>query len=142
MADNLSSLAAKLGGRMNTARWHYLKEPLTSTSWDGDSFSTTAKTLIDLSATFGVPAGVKAVLVRTACADSASSASQNCWLCLGSNNTANQGYFTRAGGLPNDYWREEMAVIPCDSNGDIYYQTLATGVGTLDIYLEIYGYYI
>jgi len=35
--------------------------PLTSTAWDGgDAFSTTAKTLIDLSAVFGVPAGVKA----------------------------------------------------------------------------------
>ena len=42
----------------------FLTTPLTSTAWDEDSYSTTAKTLIDLSEVFGVPAGVKAVMVK------------------------------------------------------------------------------
>ena len=54
------------------AQWVYLQAPLTSTSWDGDSFSTTAKTLIDLSAVFGVPANVKAIYARVFVNDSAS----------------------------------------------------------------------
>ena len=54
-----------------SSNWVYLTTPLTSTSWDGDARSTEAATLLDLSSVFSVPAGVKAVLVRLACRDSA-----------------------------------------------------------------------
>jgi hypothetical protein len=57
----------------------FLSSPLTSTSWDGDSFSTTAKTLIDLSAVFSAPAGIKAISVFVRLNDSAS-ASANYWM--------------------------------------------------------------
>jgi len=133
----LDALGSTVGGKFIP-----LATPLTSTSWDGDARSTTAKTLIDLSAVFGVPAGVKSVLARTAVRDSGSAASENCWICLSNNNTANSGVFTRVGGGTNDYWVEQMGIIPCDKNGDIYFQTLATGAGTLDVYLEIWGYWI
>ena len=65
----------------------FLTTPLTSTAWDGDSFSTTGKTLIDLSSVFGVPAGVKAVLVRMIARDSGSSSGYN-QLMLSPNSTA------------------------------------------------------
>ncbi|MDD4465707.1 MAG: hypothetical protein PHY25_03390, partial [Dehalococcoidales bacterium] len=57
----------------------FLTTPLTSTSWDGDAFSTTSKTLIDLSTVFGAPAGIKAVLCNVAIKDSASAAN-DCFL--------------------------------------------------------------
>ena len=120
----------------------FLTTPLTSTSWDGDSFSTTAKTLIDLSAVFGVPAGVKAILVRITTRDSGSS-SGYCYFGLSPNNTAGsvtiQAYLQ---GVANDIYITENGVVPCDANGDVYYQIVASGTDTLDAFIEIWGYWL
>lgn len=122
---------------------HPLTVPLTSTSWDGDAYSTTAKTKIDLSVIFGAPAGVKSVLVRLACRDSASAANSGLFFCVSPNNTAGSSPIVcRPSGLPNDYWAEKISVCPCDANGDIYYQIAASGAGTMDCYLEIWAYFI
>jgi hypothetical protein len=118
-----------------------LTEPLTSTSWDGDSYSTTSKTLIDLSAVFGVPAGVKAVLVRTAINDSGSAAN-TCTLTLSPNNTAGSGLTTQCSALTNDTVVRDCLVVPCDANGDIYYQIVASGASTMDVFIAIWGYWI
>jgi len=59
-----------------------LTTPLTSTAWDGNAYSTTAKTLIDLSAVFGAPAGIKAILAFVVVRDSGS-ATGDTWLILG-----------------------------------------------------------
>ena len=118
-----------------------LTTPLTSTSWDGDSFSTTAKTVIDLSAVFGAPAGIKAVNVVVALKDSGSAAGDG-RLILSANNTANIGIPFDCNGQANDSWEREFGTVPCDANGDIYYQTIATGAGTLDIVIQIHGYFI
>ncbi len=116
---------------------------LGSTSWDGDARSTTAKTLIDLSSVFGVPAGVKAVLVEVIVRDSASSsADYNGTVILSPNNTANSGLFVSAGGKPNDFRAWGTVIVPCDANGDIYYQILASGTGTTDVWLNIWGYFL
>ena len=121
-------------------KWTYLTTPLTSTAWDGDAFSTTAKTLIDLSVVFGVPAGVKAVLVRVAIQDSGAAAA-DCYLVLAPNNTAGAGMATPC--IPvNDRYMRMSHVVPCDANGDIYYQIVASGAGTLDVWIQIWGYYI
>ena len=120
----------------------FLTTPLTSTSWDGDSFSTTAKTKIDLSAVFGVPAGVKAVLVRLTARDSGSSAGY-CQFGLSPNSTAGsvavQAYLQ---GVANDVYVTANGIVPCDSGGDIYYQITASGTGTLDAFIEIWGYWL
>lgn len=127
--------------RENLTGWHFLTTPLTSTSWDGDSFSTTAKTLIDLSAVFGVPAGVKAVMVYIAWQDSASSTS-NCYVCLSPNNVAGSGIFFGAYGQGNDKRLFNGGIVPCDANGDIYYQIKASGADTMDVWLEVWGYWL
>jgi hypothetical protein len=44
--------------------------------------------------------------------------------------------------MPNDSYARAQGVIPCDANGDVYYQTAASGSGTLDVSLEIWGYWI
>jgi hypothetical protein len=121
------------GGTANT--------PLTSTSWDGDSYSTTAKTLIDLSAVFGVPAGVKAVDLWVEINDSGSAAT-DCWLLLSPNNTAYSGKYIGLHLRPNDANERISLTVPCDENGDIYYQINASGTGTMDVNIMVWGYYI
>ena len=130
-------------GGFATSQLVRLAAALTSTSWDGDAFSTTAKTLIDLSAVFGAPAGVKAVLVRCLCRDSGSAGSTTASIILSPENGGSTGTMrVWAAGLPNDDWAEDNGIIPCDANGDIYYQIIATGASTLDVYLEIWGYWM
>ena len=137
-----SANASKKITRDNLSGWHFLTTPLTSTSWDGDARSTTAKTKIDLSAVFGVPAGVKAVLVRLIARDSGSSAGY-CQLGLSPNSTAGsvavQAYLQ---GVANDVYVTANGIVPCDSGGDVYYQITASGTGTLDAVIEIWGWWL
>ena len=120
--------------------WKYLTTPLTSTDFDGDSFSTASKTLIDLSDKFGVPAGVTAILATLQARDEAS-ASKNCYFALAPNNTDGQwALMVKPYNRVNDTYEIESGVVPCDSNGDVYYQTVASGSGTLDVIMEIWGY--
>ena len=129
----------KLDGLDSTAfgRPVFLQNPLTSSAWSGGARSTTAKTKIDLSTVFGAPAGVKAILVRLVARDSGSS-SGFCQLALSPNNTANsvamQAYLQ---GVANDVYVSENGIVPCDANGDVYYQVVASGTGTLDAIIEI-----
>lgn len=141
IVDTSTNTSKKIS-RETLAGWHFLTAPLTSTAWDGDARSTTAKTLIDLSAVFGVPAGVKAVLVRLVTRDSGSSAGY-CQLGLSPNSTADsvaiQCYLQ---GVANDVYISANGIVPCDANGDIYYQVVASGTGTLDATIEIWGYWL
>lgn len=144
MKDPQAERINKIGQRANrpieSQHWVWLQTALTSTSWDGDAHSTTAKTAIDLSAVFGVPAGVRAVAVRVDLQDSGA-AGVDCWLILGPNSTAFQGI--AFGCHPaNDRWSYQSGVIPCDTNGDMYYQTGASGASTLDVTIQIWGYLI
>jgi len=118
-----------------------LTTPLTSTAWDGDAYSTTAKTKIDLSSVFSAPAGIKAVLVSGTIADSGS-ATADCSFRLSPNNTANQAsILLKIKGVENDYSMSYNGVVPCDANGDIYYQIVASDTSTMDIILQIWGYW-
>ena len=120
----------------------FLTTPLTSTSWDGDSFSTTAKTKIDLSAVFGAPAGIQAVIFHVGVQDSSAS-SYSAWFGLSPNDTADSlaSQLKVYGGIDDATYYENVT-IPCDSNGDVYYQCRASGAGTMDVWLEIWGYWL
>ena len=124
----------------------FLTTPLTSTAWDGDARSTTAKTLIDMSAVFGLPGAsanfyVEAVLVRLAARDSGSATSSAPYVALSPNNISGSApLIVRPAGLPNDYIADYSGWVTCDVNGDLYFQTSATGAGTLDVWIEIWGY--
>lgn len=120
--------------------WNYLDSPLTSTAWDGDSYSSTPKTLIDLSAVFGVPAGVRAVYVRVAIRDSGSAANDTSFT-LGPTNAAGAvGMTVRCSGLANDAYTNANFIVPCDSNGDVYYNIVASGASTMDVSIQIWGW--
>jgi hypothetical protein len=141
IVDTSANTSNKIS-RENLAGWHFLTSPLTSTAWDGDSFSTTAKTKIDLSVVFGVPAGVKAVLVRLAARDSASYANAGLYISLSPTDAAGGAAILRPAGIVNDVYTDGMFIVPCDANGDVYYQIAASGTGTLDAIIEIWGYWL
>ena len=126
--------------RANLSGWHFLTTPLISTSWDGDSFSTTAKTKIDLSSVFGAPAGIKAALFNVALRDSGSAANE-CLISLSPSSGAG-GLSARCSGIANDKFVNACLIVPCDANGDVYYDIAASGTGTMDVYLQIYGYWL
>jgi hypothetical protein len=118
-----------------------LTTPLTSTDWDGDARSTTAKTKIDLSEVFDVPAGISAVLAYIYASDSGSAGSE-AWFSL---SPSSYGVYTLLNilqGVPNGTPRALSGVVPCDSNGDIYFQCVASGVDTLSVLLFIWGYWL
>jgi len=114
--------------------------PLISTSFNGDSFSTVGKTLIDLSAQYGVPAGIRAALITVHCRDSGSSGGDY-WAAVSPNNVSSS-YIVgcRISYDPNDALRSASGICPCTSDGDIYYQIFASGSGTMDVWIEIWGY--
>lgn len=137
--------ADKLDGLDSTdfGRPVFLTTPLTSTSWDGDSISTQATgVLIDLSTTHGVPAGVKAVMVRCYIRDSASATTNNLYFSLSSGSTGTAQLAVRCSGLPNDYLTDVCGIVPCDANGDIYYRSATSGTGTMDVWIVITGYWL
>ena len=121
----------------------FLTTPLTSTAWDGDARSTTAKTKIDLSAVFGAPAGVKAILARISARDSASAGTQSLYFALSPNDAAlSHAMAVKPSGLTNDYVADAVGIVPCDANGDVYYQIKASGTNTMDCWFQIWGYWL
>lgn len=128
---------------METPRaWYYLSAPLTSTSWDGDARSTTARTLIDLSAVFGAPAGIKAILVKVTIRDSGSAGGDYSFNLTPTSGAGEIAFTSRCSGLPNDSFTTEAGIVPCDANGDVYYQIAASGASTMDVTMQIWGYYL
>lgn len=123
-------------------RWVYFSPPLTAPAWTGAAFSDTAKTLIDLSAVFGVPAYAKAVDVQVFCKDIDSTSADINGVILDATNTADQGKYFYCWGIYDFTIHPESSVVPCNADGDIYYQIYATGVLSLTMTLEIWGYYI
>ena len=138
--DMVQLLSPDFVRRNEITRPVFLTTPLTSTSWDGDSFSTTGKTKIDLSSEFGVPAGVKAVLLFLAIRDSGSAAN-DCWVIVSPNDTDSSGLAMSCMTV-NDRYQRGVLISPCDANGDIYFQCAASGSGTLDVHLQIWGYWL
>ena len=120
----------------------FLTTPKTSTSWDGDAKSSTLKTLIDLSSVFGVPAGVKAVLAETIMRDSGSSTHNNFFILDGTDAYGSGALTNTSRTLPNDTWAYAYGIVPCDANGDIYYQINASGSLTMDCWIRIWGWWL
>ena len=127
-------------GNYATCQFVPLTAALTSTAWDGDAYSTTAKTLLDLSAVFGAPAGIKAVLFRAVIRDSAAATGDYVFIL---SPEAGGGTGPQVNCIPvNDRYNRVMMVVPCNADGDVYYQITASGTGTMDVILQIWGYWI
>ena len=110
-----------------------LTTPLTSTSWDGDNKGTGDRATVDLSAVFGVPAGVKAVLMTIQTQADA----ENDYIRFGPNSTYNHALTCRtavAGQIAH-----ASGIVPCDANGDVYCYTSGTVEG---VQVRIWGYWL
>jgi len=123
-----------------------LTTPATNSNYDGDAKSSTASpTQIDLQSAsfFNLPSDIKAVLVHAAIRDSGSAGGDR-YIALGASATAGQNrQVLRCSGLPNDTWTNGTMVVPVNtSNGDIYIEIAASGALTMDVILEIHGYWI
>jgi hypothetical protein len=124
MTESAYPVNGEVADAADVKQFTFLSTFLTSTSFDGDAFSTTAKTLIDLSAVFsGTPAGIKGVIIKYFIRDSGSAANE-CWLILGD----------------TDFYARGQLTVPCNSDGDIYYQIQASGASTFDLWLSVGGY--
>lgn len=121
----------------------YLKVPVTDTSYDGDVFSTVNATL-DLSAFGnGCPAKIKAVLLTVQISDSGSAAG-NPLIMIGP--AAPGGDWMKSAlaiglaGETDTKIKSDSAWVPCDANGDIFYDLDASGAGTLDLRIIVWGW--
>lgn len=110
-----------------------LTTPLTSTSWDGDTKGTGDHAIVDLSTVFGVPAGVKAVLMSIQTQGDAA----NDYIRFGPDSVNNFTLVCRtqvAGVIAHAF-----GIVPCDANGDVYCYTSGT---VESVYVWIWGYWL
>ena len=130
------------GPRKNFLGEYFLTTPITSTDWDGDAKSDASATKLDMSAVFtGYPnMAVKAVLLRVAARDSASIGTPGLYFCVGP--SATYCYALQAYPPGADVLSSNTGICPCDANGDIYYKINASGSGTCDCWLEVWGYWV
>lgn len=116
----------------------------TSALWGGTALSTTGKTAIDISAAFSgtIPGGISAVLVSLTARDS-DSGTVSTYVGLAPNDSA--GIFAVTNtltGMGNDVAQSVNGICPCNSDGDIYYQVQASGSVTMDVWINIWGYWL
>jgi len=110
-----------------------LTAPLTSTSWDGDNKGTGDRATVDLSAVFGVPVGVKAVLMSIQTQGNAA----NDYIRFGPNSTNNFTLTCRT--QVNSQIAHASGIVPCDANGDVYCYTSGD---VESVYVYIWGYFL
>jgi len=110
-----------------------LTTPLTSIDWDGDNKGTGDRATVDLSAVFGVPAGVKAVLMSIQTTGDAA----NDYIRFGPNSGNSFALTCRT--QVNNQITHANGIVPCDANGDIYCHTSGT---VESVYVWIWGYWL
>ena len=128
------------GEEYDTFAYVPLQTPLTHSSWNGDAKSdVSTSTALNLT-TFGLPSNVVAVNVRLVARDSAALGTNNLWVSLGPSAT----YYWQLSVRPvgNNIYAEANGVINTNGNSQIYYRINASGTNTMDVWLEIFGYWI
>ena len=111
----------------------FLTTPLTSTSWDGDTKTTSDRAIVDLSSVFGVPAGVKAVMMSMQTQADAI----NDYIRFGPGSTYNYTLVCRT--TVASQIAHATGIVPCDSNGDVYCYPSGTVEG---VWVWIWGYWL
>lgn len=117
----------------------------TSSSYNGDSFSTQNKTLVDVSASF-VKRTTSAAWDKTArqlylavSVRDSGAGTTDCYIVLGDTSDNNWGSTVRCPPADDRYLSASVWV-PCNADGDFYLQAVASGASTLDLYIQIVGY--
>lgn len=138
------------GSRRPFHQYIGLKESHTDNNWNGDAKSS-ATTTINLGVDFSaaVPQHVKGVVLLVRARDSGS-AGGNAEVRILSYTSAWQYGSLYLDGVTNNYWRSTQIVAyinepfqqSLSTNRGLRIQTVATGAGTLDVYVEIVGYIV
>ncbi len=114
-----------------------LTTPATSTAFDGDLYDVDNDgTTIDLSTSFGIPAGVKAVTI------SISGRCPTVGKRFSIGPSATYGYALELLSQVSNAYIANSGVVPCDANGDVYFTTDAVHGAEWAIYMRIWGYWI
>ncbi len=122
---------------------HFLTTPYTNADFNGDSFSDVAvNTVIEnTSWSTTIPTNAKALLIEGECYDSGSAATANLYVALyGAALATNAPWVMSPSGQNNDGYAFGMGIVPC-TDGDIWYRVVASGVSTMDIWLECFGWW-
>lgn len=117
--------------------------PVAVTGFGGDSYSTAAKAFMDMSSLTGLTTSyVKHWHLQVYVRDSGSDSTSARGICLWNSSTADVGIFSMCTGVLNDAIQRYSVIVPADANGDIYIQKYASGSSTLDIWIQVIGYFI
>jgi hypothetical protein len=141
--DKLSDLAAKLAPYLRGPRWIELPEPVYSSNFNGDVFSTVGSagnnTLMNLSTEFGLPTKILSVKGVVQISDSASFGSSGIYAFFYSTaaSTLFRGGVRSYGGNLSTVNHFECL---CNPDGNIYYRFGASGTNTLTVTIYITGY--
>ena len=122
---------------------HFLTEPYTNTTFDGDSFSDVAALtkIENTSWSTTIPATAKALMIRAAARDSGSAGATDLNFALYSTAAAtNAALVVWPAGITNDAITENDGIVPA-TDGDIWYTCNASGASTLDVWLYCVGYW-
>ena len=118
-----------------------LRVPLTHTSFDGESFSDTGATKIENSSwSDTIPADAVALLIQIRANDSAEAVTADLHFSVGPSATYYYALVARPIG-GTDVYTQTTGPCPC-TNGDIWYAVNASGAGTLDCVLRVWGWWI
>lgn len=114
-----------------------LATPATSTAFDGDLYDVdNDEVTVDTSASFGIPAGVKAVLIGV----SARCPTIGKAFRIGPSSL--NFYAMELHSQVASGWIDAHGIAPCNADGDIYIQTDAEHGAEFEIWMEISGYWI
>lgn len=122
----------------------FLTTPYINTAFDGDSFSDVGSNtkIENTSWSTTIPADAVALLIRCYCRDSASSSTSGLFFALfPASGATDAALAVRPSGKANDDFADQQGIVPC-VDGDIWYQCEASGTDTLDVVLEVWGYWL
>ncbi len=122
----------------NVYAYRPLTTKATSTSFNGDNFGPTDDQTIDLSASFSLPAGIKAINASLIISSNSGTTSDEVWLGPSTSPGDNQLSCRAMNGTNQQYI---SGIVNCDSNGDVYL-TILNAATTVRVWIEIWGYFI
>jgi hypothetical protein len=123
------------------ARFHPLDAPWTHTSWDGDAYSDTAATQLDMSTFSGAPSDtshIRAYLIELIAKDSAAWGTAGLEFSMGPSSSNAYQIVARP---PGAVTVSQLGIVNTDLQGDVYYTINASGAGTMQCWIRVWGYF-